>query len=159
MNTLVIYDSVYGNTEKIADAIATIWRQYGHSRTVSALNAGDQDLEGVNLVAIGGPTQKHGLSPAMNELLNRFVLEEFATKYVVAFDTRLDVSQWLSGSAAEHIVKKLNRLGIRTLLPPESYFVERNEGPLKPGEIERAENWARMALEKLGVTPLFALSR
>jgi flavorubredoxin len=149
MNALIIYDSLYGNTEEIAEAIASSWRQYGNTRVVAASTANAIDLLGVSLLAIGGPTQKHGLSPAMEDLLDRLATEKLAKLPVVAFDTRVPLSAWLAGSAAEVIARRLGRQGIAVALPPESFFVEGREGPLKKGEAERAARWAYQVIERV----------
>jgi flavodoxin len=154
MNALVIYDSLYGNTEKIAEAIACVLRQYGHARVVPASTVTVLDFLGINVLALGGPTQKHGLSPAIEDLLDRMVPEKLVGMPAVAYDTRVHITGWLSGSAAEKIARRIQRYGVKLVLPPESFFVEGREGPLEKGEVERAGTWARTILEHIGTTPL-----
>ncbi len=159
MNALVVCDSLFGNTEEIADAIAETWRPYLNVRVVAASAITVLDLMGVGLLAIGGPTQKHGLSPNVEDMLDRIIPEDLSSRAVVAFDTRVQINPWLSGSAAEHIAKRLEKQGVRLILPPESFFVEGREGPLKHGEIERAAKWAHTALEHVGVSPIIVAHR
>jgi len=158
MNALIICDSLFGNTEKIAETIAEAWRPYMQARIVAASAVTVLDLIGIGLLAIGGPTQKHGVSPNIQYVLDMFTPEKLAGKAVVAFDTRIQMTTWLSGSAAERIAKRLEKQGINVILPPESFFVEGREGPLKKGEIERAVRWAHSALEHVGVSPTVVVS-
>jgi hypothetical protein len=72
------------------------------------------------------------------------------------------MSQFLSGSAAARISSRLKRAGERLVVPPESFFMERDV-PLKgekrrhemerlePGEEERSAEWAAIILERMGV--------
>jgi flavodoxin len=149
MNALIIYDSLYGNTWEITEAIASALRQYGHARTVPAGSVTAEDLAGLDLLVVGGPTQKHGLSPKLEDLLDRIPPEAVAGMPVAAFDTRVHIAEWLSGSAADKIAKRLTQMGSRLVLPAESFFVTGKEGPLEQGELQRAQTWAHAALEKL----------
>lgn len=159
MNALIIYDSLYGNTYRIADALSRAWHQYGHSRIVSARTAKSIDLLGIDLLAIGGPTQKHWLSPALADFLGSFEARKLTRMQVVAFDTRIQLNKWLSGSAADCIAERLQKKGISLLLPPESFFVETKEGPLMAGEAERAEQWAHAVLLNMHAPRLVTASR
>jgi flavodoxin len=147
MNTLVIYDSLYGNTKEIADTITNVFSRYGQSRLVVASQVTDHDFTGIGLVALGGPTQRHGLSPVIDALLDRTQPEKLSGISAVAFDTRMHFNSWLSGSAADRIAKRLRQYGVDLLLPPESFFVKGAEGPLEQGEQVRAAAWARTVIE------------
>jgi flavodoxin I len=150
MNTLVIYDSVYGNTAQIANAIASTFEQYGPTKVAAANSTSVLDLTGIDLLALGGPTQGHGVSPAIRDLLDKVPSEELLNIGTIAFDTRMDFARWLSGSAASTIGKKLEQYQVNLLVPPESFLVAGREGPLKEGELERAAEWAHMIAENLG---------
>lgn len=154
MNALIIYDSVFGNTEEIAEAIASTFRQYGHARVLAASTVAPIDFLGVDLLAVGGPTQRHGLSPAIKDLLDRVAPEKLMGLPIVAFDTRVHINRWLSGSAAEVIARKLQGYQVKLLVPPESFTVEGKEGPLEKGEAERAAKWARTIVESIGAPAL-----
>ena len=106
MNTLVVYDSVYGNTAQIANAIASTFGQYGPTKVVAASSTPVLDLTGIDLLALGGPTQGHGVSPAIKEILDKVPSEKLLNIGTIAFDTRMDFVRWLSGSAAGTIDRK-----------------------------------------------------
>ena len=149
MKALVIYDSKFGNTEQVTQAIADTLGEEGMVQLISVDEADALELEGVDLLVLGGPTQRHGLSPAVRawlELIPRGVMRGL---FVAAFDTRYRMPRWKSGSAALAIARKLRRKGASLLLPAESFFVVGREGPLEDGELERAARWARLILERL----------
>lgn len=142
MNTLIIYDSTYGNTELIARAIAG---RLGERETVKlfhAQEAGSPELKGVDLLIIGCPTQRHGFTPALRALLENIPRGALKGVTAAAFDTRYRMTRIFSGSAAQLIAKRLERAGASLIFPPESFYVVEREGPLEDGELERAIQWA-----------------
>lgn len=148
MNTLVIYDSRFGNTEQIARAIADKLKDHGLVIVVPASEAGSFELKEADLVIIGGPTQQHGVSPAMRVFLEGMSHRSLYGLGVAAFDTRYHMAAWKSGSAASKIASRLKRAGATLVLPAESFFVTEREGPLEEGELERAVHWAEQVYEQ-----------
>jgi hypothetical protein len=59
---------------------------------------------------------------------------------VATFDTRIAKPR-LPGSAAAAAEKRLRRLGFRSVVASNSFYVERTTGPLMDGEPERARRW------------------
>lgn len=148
MNTLIMYDSTFGNTEQIARAIADTLREHGTVRLFRASKAGSLDLKEADLLVIGGPTQRHGLSPALRAFLERLPRRTLRGLSAATFDTRYHMSAWKSGSAAPRIASRLKRTGASLVVPPESFFVAEREGPLEEGELERAGRWALEVYEQ-----------
>lgn len=157
MNTLLIYDSQYGNTERIATAIADTLRTVGDVRAVRVGEAQPLDLTGVDLLVLGSPTQGWNATKAMQELLKGFSPEQLRGRAVACFDTRFQMSHWLTGSAARRIASVFERMGIELAEPPESFFVEHTEGPLCTGELARAAVWARLLFDRIE-TPRHAIA-
>jgi flavodoxin len=135
METIVIYDSKYGNTEKIA-------RTIGESIGAQVRLAGDTqpaDLKEFNVLIVGSPTHGGFPSEAIHNLLKAMsALEGIDT---AAFDTRTKTT--IFGYAAPKIAKSLKKKGANLLLLPEGFFVLGTEGPLMDGELERATEWAK----------------
>jgi flavodoxin len=148
MNTLIVYDSQFGNTEQVAQAIAETLREYGQVQTVRVEHTHPLYLENVDLLILACPTQLWRPTRAMGDLLDYLPIESLQNITVVCFDTRLDRATWMTGSAAERMTRKLRRRGIPHLLPPESFFVQEAHSPLKSGELERAAAWAHTLHEK-----------
>jgi hypothetical protein len=158
MRALVVYESMFGNTQTIANAIAEGLRS---DFAVDAIEVGRApvvlDAE-VDLVVVGGPTHawsmsrartRQGIDPkpisggrGIREWLA--ALETWPSRTAAAtFDTRFRKPRWMTGSAARSAQKRLGRKGIRTIVPAESFFVDDSKGPLIAGEQERALRWGR----------------
>lgn len=148
MNTLIIYDSKFGNTEKIALQIAETLRAYGSAKAVRAANINGTTLTNVDLLIVGGPTQAWQATSAVKELFGHLKANDVDRLFTADFDTRFDKPRWMTGSAAGAIAKQLKRLGAISLLPPESFFVQKTEGPLVEGELEHAARWAESLHEE-----------
>jgi flavodoxin len=144
--TVVIYDTKFGNTAKIAEAIA---RGAGTAGSVVVLPVAEivGGLgEKPDLLLLGGPTQSRGVSPG----LRSFLVTLPATLRGVpsaSFDTRYRGSTWIMGSAAAQVAKALGKAGGKLVAAPESFFIARGGRPelqtLETGELERAEAWGR----------------
>ncbi len=136
MKSLVLYESKYGNTHKVADAIAE--GIGGKICCVSDFNP--TMLADVELLVVGSPI--HGWQPSEDtgQFLTHLDREVLKGKYVATFDTGF--KSILSGNAASKILTKLKRAGGRQLMATEKFVVEKAEGPLAPGELDRAKAWA-----------------
>jgi flavodoxin len=148
MKTLVIYDSVFGNTEKIAQAIAA---RLG-TQAIPASQAQPGQLHALDLLVIGSPTRGFRPTEGIVKLLNGLPKNQLAGARVAAFDTRIVLETIDSkalrflvdkgGYAASAIAKLLKKKGGRLASLPEGFFVTGEQGPLQDGEVERAAAWA-----------------
>lgn len=139
MNALVVYDSQFGNTEKIAKKIAGALEKSAKAVRVSEANP--SMLKGISLLVVGCPTQRWRATPAIRSFLES--LPDLSGVSAAAFDTRFKRTWLFTGSAARGIAKALKNKGAKLALEPESFFVSGIEGPLLDGEAERAGMWAR----------------
>ena len=159
MKALVIYDTQYGNTEKIALAIGERLRSRGE---VTVLRVGDVKLEhlaGLDLLVIGSPTQAFRATGATKKMLASIPKNGLKGLKVAAFDTRLIIEEVDSrilppfvkvfGYAAKPMADTLVKKGGHLVVPPEGFFVKGMEGPFKEGELERAAEWAEGILAAL----------
>ena len=149
MKSIVVYGSHFGNTRKIAEAIADALRSRGAVHVFSADEAPATLPQGTDLVLIGGPTEGHRMTEPVARFFARLTPGAVRGIAAAAFDTRLRWPHWLSGSAAAGIAKKLRQAGARVVVPEESFLVastsstSEDNGPgLYPGELERAAAWA-----------------
>jgi len=149
MNTFIVYDSQFGNTERIAQAIADTVRAFGQASAVRVDPAHPVSFQGVDLLILGCPTQGMRATPAMQSFLGKVSSQRLRGLTVACFDTRFRGFLWKS-SAAPHMARQLRTMGVEPLVAPESFFVKamKKEGPLLAGEVERAATWARMLCEK-----------
>lgn len=159
MKALVIYDSLYGNTERVAQAIgAGLSGAIGVSDYVEVVKVGEArpgQLSGLDLLLIGAPTHGSHPSPAAQEFLDCIPRDALVGVKVAAFDTRTDMDKLTGvmrlfgkilgawGFAAPRISASLEARGGQVICPPEGFIVKDREGPLEDGELERALPWAQ----------------
>lgn len=150
MRALVVYDSKFGNTREIAMRIGAALKS-GDEATVEVVSTAEvQDLpEDLDLLVVGGPTQAHGVEATMQEFLDMVSPDRLDHRRVAVFDTRVHWPKLLSGSAADGIAKRVMKKGAELVDDPESFFVADKEGPLREGEVERAEDWGRFLLSQM----------
>lgn len=156
MKALVVVESVFGNTLQIADAVARGLARAGDVRVVDVVDA-PQEIQRIDLLVVGGPTHAFGMTRpetrrAAAEQSDDMVVpgtvglrEWLATLRVApiagaAFDTRTDRVR-LPGSAARGAARALRRLGLHMIARPTTFRVLGTRGPLRDGELERAEAW------------------
>lgn len=143
MKVLVVYHSQFGNTRQIAQTIARVFQQFGSADCAPLDRISAQEIANYDILVIGSPTQHHGLPPTVADFFHHTPAEVVEKVGIVLFDTRYDQPRWESGSAALGLGKEILDKGGWLLIPPESFFVNDQHGPLKDGEIERAKAWAQ----------------
>jgi flavodoxin len=157
MKTLVIYDSVFGNTEKIAYAIANAAGSQADVEVLRASEATPEQLADWGLLVVGSPTRGFRPTEVVTNLLKRIPSKALRGARAAAFDTRFKADELDSaglrfvvrsgGYAATRIATQLKKAGAELMVAPEGFYVEDTEGPLKAGELERAAAWAKSILE------------
>ena len=149
MKTLVIYDSMYGNTEKIAQAIAGGLAGGGCTEVLHVSAVKLQEVTSANLLIVGSPTQ--GGRPTKDIYAFLHGLPSLKVTRVAAFDTRFDIHECSPGLralmhaigyAAGKIARSLSAKGGEIAAAPEGFIVTATNGPLRQGELERAAEWA-----------------
>ncbi len=140
MKALVVYDSTYGNTEKIAQAIAGAIPE---SKAVRSREADIAELASADIIVLGAPTNGGRATQDMQKFLQKLTKSNISGKKAASFDTRLS-TKWvgLFGYAAGKIGKHLQKQGAVLVADPEAFFVQGTEGPLRDGEEARAAAWA-----------------
>lgn len=164
MRALVVYESMYGNTHLIADAIAEGLAPLGDVDVVAVHDATSDALTGADLVVVGGPTHVHGMSTSMSR---KAALEDAAKPErdldvdpdaegpglrdwfdavaelpprAAAFDTRMDGPAVVTGRASKGIAKRLRKHGCEFVAEPTSFLVTK-ENHLVDDEREHARAW------------------
>jgi flavodoxin len=154
VNAMVVYDSMYGNTGKVAETIASALGSPEDVQLRKVDEARAEQLAGVTLLIVGSPTQKFSPTGATTRLLKSIPNNGLQGVKVAAFDTRFTESEIGSnrilaffvsifGYAAEPIAERLKKKGGDLVVPPEGFYVGGTEGPLLEGELERATAWAQ----------------
>jgi len=156
MKVLIIFDSIFGNTEKIAQAIGNRIRQTEEVEVFRVSEIKPEQLRGVDLLVCGSPTRGFRPTPAMVDFLKTLPANSLKNVRTASFDTRLSLPDIESsavrfivktgGYAAKRISDHLKKKGAILIKPPEGFLVTSEEGPLKEGELERATEWAKSLL-------------
>lgn len=158
MKALVIYDSAYGNTEKIAKTISKTLADNVNVKILPAKNANIAQLEDMDILVVGSPTHGGRPTPGIENFLKEIPMNGLKNTKVAAFDTRFDPDEHGLGLkivmnvlrfAAGKISKALTRKGGKLIAEPEGFIVEDKEGPLKNGELKRASEWANLISSSL----------
>jgi flavodoxin len=169
MRAVVIYESMYGNTHLVADAIADGLRS-GADTTVLPLREADAaTLTDVDLIVVGGPTHVHGMSRTSTRksaietaekpgatleldhdaegdgLREWFDAVAALPRLAGAFDTRMHGPAVFTGRASKGIAKRLQAHGSELLAEPESFLVTK-ENHLDDDELQHARRWGASLL-------------
>jgi len=148
MKVFIVYDSVYGNTEKIAKAIAEAITPSNEVKILRAGEANPSELASVSLLIVGSPTHAGRPVTAVQSFLSKIPELSLKGVSVAAFDTRISKKiVGVFGYAAGRIAGNLKKKGGTLMASPEGFFVTGGEGPLKEGELERAAGWAKGILQ------------
>lgn len=152
LKVLIIYDSLYGNTEKVAKAIG---KSVLNSKVLHLSKVKKLDVEKADLLIIGSPTQGGRCTSDMEYFLEN--TKGLVNKKIAVFDTRLDFDDL--NFLLKLLIKKLNYASVKmeqiiksksgnVVGEPLGLFVSGKEGPLKDGEIKNAIKWAKLIVNK-----------
>lgn len=151
MKALVIYDSFFGNTEKVARAIADGIGPQGETGVLPVKEVRPEHLRDAALLVVGSPTRAFRPSPDTLAFLDSLPVKSLQGMRVAAFDTRISLDRLNSGLlrffvntggyASKPIANRLIRKGGLLKAAPEGFKVLDKEGPLAEGELERAKQW------------------
>ena len=177
MRALVVYESMFGDTRHVAEAIGAGLATRCDVTVTPVADVTEDQLVGVDLLVAGGPTHVRGMSQPKSRAGARaqaegsdgqITLEPTATRpglrewfttlsaapaQAAAFDTRVQMSAVLSGRAAPKIARSLRRNGCRMIAEPESFLVTRKTPGLVAGERERARVWGENLAARTTLDP------
>lgn len=140
MESLVLYDSCFGNTKMIAELIAEIIK----GKVSKVQDFRSWMLDGISLLIVGCPVHAWRLSKPILEFLASLPAGALKGKNVAAFDTRIKI--FFSGSASDKVDRDLTLLGGKSVIAPDKFFVRGKKGPLVEGQLEKARQWAKLIL-------------
>ncbi|MDX9849960.1 MAG: flavodoxin domain-containing protein [Anaerolineaceae bacterium] len=159
-NTLIIYDSVFGNTAKIARAMANALQEH---LVVDLRIVGEvlpEHLDGFKTLIVGSPTRRFKATNALDQFLKQIPAGGLSGVQIAAFDTRLIPEEGkkniflalvvkLFGYADKKISRQLVQLGGTEIIPSQGFMVNGIEGPLREGELEKAAAWAVKTIQNI----------
>lgn len=164
MKVLIVFESMFGNTETLARDVADGLAAAGARVAVADVRrVRPEDLRSCDLLVVGAPTHafslsrpntrqdavRQGAEASRAELgvrewllgLGRFVDADGTRPATIAFDTRIEKARHLPGSAARRATRLLRAQGFPTVDRPASFYVIGVKGPVARGEHERARQW------------------
>lgn len=147
MKALVLYDSYFGNTQKIAEVIA---KELGEtSRAIRVSDFDKKDLENIDLLVLGSPIRGWQPSEGTNAFLVSLGKDDLAGVKATTFDTR--VKLFIHGDAKDKMAKSLSAAGAEIITEPMPFYVAgpQQDPHLLDGEIEKAKNWAKLIKDKI----------
>lgn len=151
MKISVIYDSKFGNTQKIAETIKDILEKKDEVKVIRVTDAKIEDINDADFVVIGSPTHGGYVSEATKVLLNLIPKDSLKGKRIAVFDTSFAMYGHniftkgiikFFGYSAPKMANVLKKRGA-DIASVQSFFVMGMKGPLKDDEVERVKNWAK----------------
>jgi hypothetical protein len=172
MKITVVYESMFGNTHEVAQAISRGLQEAQPDADVECVAVGDalpELIKSTDLLIVGGPTHMLGMTSGMSRRMGVSAEEKSEARgepaheleegeegpgvrgwfdglgkvedggRAAAFDTRLGSP--MAGGAARGIARRLRKHGYQMVTSPEGFVVEDADGPLREGEVERAQQW------------------
>jgi flavodoxin-like protein len=170
MKALVVYESMFGNTEKVAGAVARGLQLEDVDAGLVEVGSATTELSpGLDLLVVGAPTHAFGLSRpgtradavrqgaeaertrlGLREWLESLRFDPVRPPLLAAFDTRVTKVRWVPKSAGPSAVHLARRHGLEAVGKPVGFLVDDVRGPLLAGELDRAVAWGRrLGLEGL----------
>jgi len=149
MTTLIVYFSKFGNTRKLAEAMAETLRPSADVRAISIDRLAPADFEGVDLVVMGTPTHAFSVPQPVRTAMEALPLGILAAKSVAAFDTTVRPWPLRRLRASPKLLRHLTDLGGGPIARPQTFFVKtsnpRKTGQIDllfEGELDHARKWA-----------------
>jgi flavodoxin len=153
MKALVIYDTYFSNTEKIAQAVGNGLGRDEEVTVVKVDAVNPEMLEKLEILVVGSPTRAFNPTPASKSFIRKLLPNQLNGVKVTAFDTRLPINEktpgilrflaGIFGYADKPLLDELKKKGGVQVVPSEGFMVTDSEGPLADGELERAAEWGK----------------
>ena len=163
---LVVYESMFGNTAAVADAVAQGLRAAGVAAECTDVARAPHPVN-ADLLVVGAPTHAVSLSRASTRAgavrqgaaasaastgLREWLAEadrHQEGRLVATFDTRVAKVRHLPAAAAPAAARIARRRGFRLVGKPTGFLVQDTTGPLIDGELDRARRWGRDLAEDI----------
>jgi hypothetical protein len=170
MNVVILYESMFGNTHRIAEAVADGVREADPDAQVACLRVAESDpqlVQAADLLVVGGPTHMRGMTSGPSRRMGLAAEEKKdeadrpetepgaegpgvrdwfddlpkAAKRSKAAAFDTRADTRMAGGAAHGIARRLRRHRYELVAEPEGFIIEGTEGPLRAGELDRAKAW------------------
>ena len=162
LHALVVYESMFGNTEELAECVGEGLRLADVEVEVMEVGRAPMEIpDGTHVLIVGAPTHAFSLSrPSTRadavrqgapEARQRLGVREWLAAVappesgcsVATFDTRAAKVRRFPKAAGPRAAKLARRRGFSVLGKPAGFVVDDLKGPLVDHETERAVEWGR----------------
>lgn len=157
MKVIIIYDTVFNNTKKVAESMASELETNNEVVLTQVNNASKHNLNEFDMIILGSPTRAFNPTKPISSYINSIKVEDITGKSVLLFDTRIsahdvnskvfNVFEKRFGYATDTMTKKLTKKDA-DILDTKGFFVSGNEGPMNDGEFEKAQEWVSSFVNK-----------
>lgn len=157
MNILLVCDSLYGNTQNLAEIIQEELARFHSITLINIADFTNELLLQHDVLLIASPTHAFRAKQETIDMLDGLDDNLIKNYPVLSFDTRIELTtiknrlwRWMvnkAGYASPFINKQLKSKGALVLAEPKGFLVMDKEGPIKSGEIEKAQLWTEELIE------------
>ncbi len=149
MKTLIVYDSFFGNTEKVANKLYEILSKSQKTKLAHVSEAQNLNIEQYDLIVVGSPTRYYNPTPAITSFVREL---KTVSVNVAFFDTRLDAEgHWLMGPmekifkfASDTMEILVRNTKAKQMISSLGVYVTGTEGPIARNAMKDVENWAKL---------------
>jgi hypothetical protein len=171
MRVVIVYESLFGSTRAVAEAVRDGIAAARPEASVACVlaNEADRDLAlGADLLIVGAPTHLHSLSTAVTRKMGLKAAQRVPAGFPGPGPEPgapgPGIREWFrglpkaaagsrgaafdtrgdvrhAGGAASGIARRLRRHGYQLVAGPAGFLVQDVEGPLREGEADRARAW------------------
>jgi len=157
MKGIVIYDSVYGNTKKVAEAIADQIKKNGHEAQLISVKDGPKSLA-ADFLFLGSPTRMFKMTGDAKSFLRQMKALGWKDQPVIFFDTMMGVPEdmeernkgkWAKSGAAPKLREEAKDLGMNAQEKVLHIGVTGLKGPLVATASEESAKFVDEVLKKI----------
>lgn len=159
MKGVVAFDSFYGNTRQVAEAIADELRKSGHEASLLYLRQSREVPSEADFLIVGSPTRMGRMTGKAKRILKKLRTEAWKSRPIGVFDTHVPLPddpaerekrfKWVVPGAAGKLASLAEKRGLKVLGKPLRCAVKDMKGPLADGEIDKARAYAREFAQSL----------
>jgi len=154
MKGMVVYDTYYGNTKMVAEAIAEQIRADGHEAVLYSAREGMPQALDADFMFVGSPTRMTKMTGKTKRFVKKLSKSSWGAKPICFFDTiglgvEKATGRW-SGTAAQKLHDLAKEEGLNARSPVLHTEVKDMRGPLADNAVQKAKDFAHEVISSLG---------
>ena len=149
----IVYDTRYGNTRRVAEAILEGVEEIGEVEAVLVRPEQTEPAEMLecDVILIGSPNHYGGPTREIKEFIDGLGKVGLEGRHGAVFDTYLGAGFY--EKAVKGMEKRISEKvrGLKLMVPGLSILVERSKGPIVEGGLPRCREFGRRIADQLGI--------